>query len=165
MNIRVATLEDAPLLAELNVPAQQLHHDRKPHLFKPPTTDEGVILYFRQLLTDATSIVFIGEEHGKAIGYVYVQEVMRAETAMTYALHVLYVHHIALKPEQQRHGYGDALMHHVFEYARSKGITRLMLDVWAFNREALSFFTKEGFSTFNHQMDLYLESETHDHWL
>jgi ribosomal protein S18 acetylase RimI-like enzyme len=38
--------------------------------------------------------------------------------------------------------------------ARSKGIYRVELDVWAFNSEAKRFYTKHGFEVFNERMQL-----------
>ena len=38
------------------------------------------------------------------------------------------------------------------DFAKEKGVTRLELDSWSFNENALSLFKKYGFKTFNEKL-------------
>jgi ribosomal-protein-alanine N-acetyltransferase len=48
-------------------------------------------------------------------------------------------------PPARRHGLGTALLNAAREFAREAGITRLALDVWAFNADAREFYEQHGF--------------------
>ena len=40
-----------------------------------------------------------------------------------------------------------------------RGFTRIELDLWEFNRDALKFYEAAGFSTYRRHMELWLEEE------
>ena len=52
MDIRLATLKDAEIIAALNAEVQQIHTDALPHLFKPPSEETFPASLVRQLLAD-----------------------------------------------------------------------------------------------------------------
>jgi ribosomal protein S18 acetylase RimI-like enzyme len=64
------------------------------------------------------------------------------------------VQQISLDRAYQKRGYGERLIGAVVELARARGVARIELDVWAFNRNARGFFARQGFAIFNERMYL-----------
>jgi GNAT superfamily N-acetyltransferase len=65
---------------------------------------------------------------------------------------VLYVHHIAVDDAHRRMGVGRLLLAAADEWARSRDLTEIRLDHWAFNDDAHEFFTGLGFEIDNVRM-------------
>ncbi len=160
MNIRLATQDDVETIALLNRDVQKLHADARPHLFKQPGDLEPVKADIRdRMLMDADSRVLLAEHDGQVVGYVYVRIFRRPETAYTYAHQFLHIDQIAVKPEFQGRGYGQALIEAVFDLARNEEIERVTLDTWDFNQYAQAFFRMMGFRTFNYRMDVCISAD------
>ena len=70
MEMRQATAEDVPVLAELGAEVQALHHAVRPDWFKPPDAKAAEPLY-TQLLQDRAVVAYLAE-YGPArpLGYV-----------------------------------------------------------------------------------------------
>ncbi|MFT4414310.1 GNAT family N-acetyltransferase [Fredinandcohnia humi] len=52
-----------------------------------------------------------------------------------------------VKSTQLRKGIGRSLLHACIEWAKKKGATSLELNVWEFNKSAISFYQSIGFET------------------
>jgi ribosomal protein S18 acetylase RimI-like enzyme len=156
--IRKATSDDIPAVSELNQTVQMLHVSHAPHLFKAPA--DGALAFrswFEKVLIDPDSTVLVAERDGAAVGYVYAQEIRREETWIRPAQRFILLHHIAVATLFQNAGIGTALVIALFQVANTNGVSRLELDVWAFNTPAKSFFSKFGFSVFNHRMEVSVD--------
>jgi GNAT superfamily N-acetyltransferase len=157
MLVRRATGEDAELLARLNGPVQQLHADARPDIYKPALHTDELIEFYRQILDEPDSHVWIVEVDGEPAGCAVAQVVRRPENPFTYLLEMLRIDQISVNPEHQGKGCGKALLKAVFELARAEGIQRVVLDVWDFNRHAIEFYERQGFHTLSFRMELNME--------
>ncbi|MBZ0275797.1 MAG: GNAT family N-acetyltransferase [Anaerolineae bacterium] len=158
MQVRQATLADAETVGRLICDVQRIHAAALPHFFKPADDPAPFIADSRnRLLAEPDGYVFIAEEDGEAVGYVYAHVVRKLETEYTYPMTYIYIDQISVKPEQQGGGYGRALIQAVLDLARGLGIERVALDTWGFNAQAQEFFRKMGFDVFNYRMDVYLK--------
>ena len=45
------------------------------------------------------------------------------------------------------------MMHFIEAYAKEKGYSRIELNMWAFNEEALAFYEAAGFSTYRRYLE------------
>ena len=149
MNIRQATPADSPLLSSLCIDVQRLHAERHPDIFKMPRSEDFATPFFDEMLADPTARIFIAEEDGHAIGYIFCKLFERPEGPFTYANRFLQIEHISVRPEAQRHGVGAALMNRAEELARELRVTKIQLDSWDFNLEAHAFFERMGFEKFD----------------
>ncbi len=152
MQVRLATIDDAGAISQLNADVQRLHADALPRHFKPPSDDTFPVSAVIELLNDPDNYFFIGQLDGEAIGYIYAQVRYVPETTFRYALTQIYIHHISIQPRHQHRGYGEQLMQAVKDLAQDKGITTIALDVWSFNTAARAFFARQGFTVFNEWM-------------
>ena len=159
MDIRLATPDDAEIIAALNAEVQQVHAEALPSLFKPPSSETFPASLVRQLLADPSTYTFLGYVNGAPAGYIYAQILRREETAWRYAWDRLYIHHIAVTQVYQRHGVGQALIHAAIDVAKAHGLSTIALDVWSFNTKARAFFAAQGFAVYNENMWLHLSGQ------
>lgn len=157
MNIRRATIDDAEVLAQLNLHVQGVHVKALPQIFKPLVVSDELIAWHRKLLSQDDSAIWIAEDNAQAIGYIYALVIERPENPFKYTRRVILVDAMSVNPDYYGTGVADQLMHAVKGFAKSERIARIILDVWSFNGRAKRFYEKQGFSTFNYRMELMLE--------
>lgn len=157
MNIRPATPDDIHLLSTLNAEVQRMHAERHPEVFKPPESDAFAEGFFREILGQEGTHVFIGEVNGEPVGYLSLRIFEREEHLFAYASRTLEIDQIGVRPAQRRKGYGARLVDEARAFAREKGIERVALSTWAFNTSAQGFFASQGFEDYLHRMWLRLD--------
>ena len=150
--IRRALGQDAGTLASLNADVQAIHAAAMPWQFKPPGPDTFPPAAVAALLAQPENLVFIADFDGTAAGYAYAEIVRRPETPFSYALDMVYLHHISVRPAHRRRGVGGALIGAVRAAAIDVNITLVALDVWTFNEEARAFFRRHGFVAYNERL-------------
>jgi len=159
MDIRLATPEDAAIVATLNAEVQRVHAEALPSLFKPPSPETFPASLVRQLLADPSTYIFLGSANGTPVGYIYAQILRRDETASRYAWNRLYIHQLSVNQAYQGQGVGQALMQAALKIAQDQGISSIALDVWSFNTKARAFFAAQGFSVYNETLWLHLSAQ------
>ena len=157
MRIRRAVGDDADLLARLNEAVQQIHHEARPDLFKPYSFSPELVAVYQARLSDDSLYGFVGEVDGEPVGYLLALVVERADNPYTVAFRQLSIDEMSVCPEQRSHGYGEALMDAALGIARSLGIRRVVLNVWAFNERAIDFYERQGFKPRDIRMEAILE--------
>ena len=152
LQIRFARPDDAGRISELNAYVQQLHADALPNFFKRPSATSFPAEYVLEIMARPDTVMFLAEREDKTVGYLYADVTPAMETSTTYMFDRLHIHHIAVLPEAQRHGCGTALIEAAKQEARRRGIPRLSLATWDFNRHAQRFFESQGFVYYGHRM-------------
>ena len=94
MLIRKAETKDYDLWVRLNSEVQGLHAKGEPAIFKQ--TISVAKEYFEDLISDPAFSVLIGEADGCPVGYIFLEVKHRKETPYTFALSVVYVHHVVV---------------------------------------------------------------------
>jgi len=155
MRIRVSSVDDLETILKLNDFVQRQHAEALPWLFKIPTDSRPSIDAFSAILKAPDSLVLLAEAAEPA-GYLHAQFQNRPENWVHLSSRVLYIHHLVIGPKFRRQGVGALLLSSAMEAARSKNISRVELDVWAFNNEARRFYQKHGFEVFNEKMELLI---------
>ena len=145
MDIRKASLNDSLLLSALCMDVQQLHAQSHPALFKTPQSPEFAVSFFEKLFLEDSIYIYIAEENGQALGYIFFKEVKRDENPFLFARHYLLIDQISVRPEAQGQGVGKALIEQVEVIARELGIPRIQLGSWDFNTSAHGFFQRMGY--------------------
>ena len=151
MHIRQALPTDSLLLSSLCRDVQRLHAEHHPAIFKMPQSDDFAVTFFDEMIVDITIRIFIAEENGRAIGYIFCKLFERPENLFNYANRFLQIEHISVHPDAQGHGAGAALLQRVEELARELGVIKLQLNSWAFNAKAHTFFESFGFEKIEHR--------------
>lgn len=157
LHIRRATLDDIPALCDLSGAIQEGHREAHPDYFKPHEVTPMMIAEYEAQLADVNTYVYIGEVNGKVVGHIIAQIIDRPENSYQYAVRYLYVAETGVFKQHRSAGYGEQLMQQVFDQAKSLGIGRVLLNVWAFNERAIAFYTRQGFKTRDMRMEVVLE--------
>lgn len=153
VSLRVATLEDLPVLAGLNTFVQGLHAEALPELFRSSPPAGEVTSAFKVLMEQPTALWLLAEA-GQPCGYLFARFMEREETWSRPAHRVCIINHVAVHPDYRRKGVARALVKVATDAARTKGITRIEIDAWTFNRAAGEAFRRMGFAAFNERMAL-----------
>ena len=143
--VRLATMDDAEIIARQTSTVQQLHTDALPDVFKLPSADLFPPQKLATLIQDPNSIVAVAEMDGRDVGHIYGAVVNRAENAFSLGGSHVYIHQIGVDSDVHRQGVGRALVAFVLDRARAMGVTAVHVDHWAFNARAHSFFEACGF--------------------
>lgn len=151
MKIRQATSTDSSLLSSLCVDVQNLHAKHHPDFFKIPQSDNFAVDFFDGVLADPTTSIFIAEENGQALGYIFCKLIDRPENPFTFAVRYLHIDQISVRPAAQGKGVGTKLIQRAIALALELNLQRIQLDSWGFNIEAHMFFEKMGFEKFNYR--------------
>jgi ribosomal protein S18 acetylase RimI-like enzyme len=146
--VRRATGADAGTLVQLNRTVQDLHVRLYPDDFKPVVTEPDAAAFFSERLNTPDCVFGIAEADATPVGYVWFDLQSRPETPFTPARRRLYVHHISVVPEAQRHGIGSALMNYVEQRAVLESAEEIALAAWSTNLGAQNFFMSHGFTGF-----------------
>jgi len=152
METRRGTQEDALTLSTLNVDVQKIHADALPNIFKQPGSDDFAQQFMLERLADPLNYFIIARLDGEDIGYIYARIIDRLGNPFMHPWKYFYIEQISVKPGYQGRGYGESLIQAVRQAAQEQGIETIALDTWFFNKQAQSFFRKNGFVTFNERM-------------
>ena len=142
--LRAASAADAPLLARLNGPVQELHCEQRPDWFQP-TDPADIAAWFTAQLTRPGAHAWIAEVDGEPAGYVLALPVTRDANPFAPARSWLELDQIAVLPTFRRQGVARALVARVIEHADAAGIPLVELATWAFNTDAQRLFAAMGF--------------------
>ena len=93
----------------------------------------------RRHLEDGSAVIFLALEEG-LLGWLWCHEIGRFEEKR------LHIADIYIKEGSRGKGIGTGLMKEAEDYARNKNYSGIDLLVTNSNREAVSFYEKEGFS-------------------
>ncbi len=142
--MKIISLTDADLLAEMNRPLQQLHIDAHPDLFKP-FDKAAVTAYFQQCLANDTYWHLGIALDNELAGFVQAQKMVKPEHAFAYGYEYIHIHQVSIKKSFEGKGVGSILFDEVLRLAKENSITRVDLTVWDFNQHAREFNRYKGF--------------------
>jgi ribosomal protein S18 acetylase RimI-like enzyme len=149
MFIKQATQTEVSELVMLNDYVQKIHADAHPDLFKYPTDEAELTTFFDSIVSKPDHYCYIAYLDDQPVGYLWAAVQDRQENPFKFANRRVYINHVAVHDQYRRHHVRQALFARAGELAKTIGITKIALDVWAFNDTAQTFFKKQGFSVYN----------------
>lgn len=156
-SLRRAGVADAEIIARLNEPVQRIHAQGRADFFKPHVVDAALIAWYCDVLVQPDHHVFIAESADTPVGYVYAKVVRRPDGPFVFATDALVIDQISVNEDQRGLGCGKALLGAVYALARAENITRLELNVWNFNAEAIEFYLRQGWRVCTQRMEIQLQ--------
>lgn len=151
LSIRRAVLMDMPSL---------LKHEQEiidfERAFNKDLLKEGAKYYdLKSLITGDDSAVFVGELEGEIIatGYALIKEAGQQFIYDKYA----YLGFMYVSPEHRGKGINEKIIHATSQWAKSKEIHLLKLNVYKDNTSAIKAYEKLGFETELLEMKLWTE--------
>jgi GNAT superfamily N-acetyltransferase len=143
--IRLATAADLPALGRLGALLMRTHYGFDPQRFMDPGADpaDGYAWFLGRQLKDVDVVVFVAEQDGAVVGYVYAGlepiswKELRDECG--------FVHDVVVDERGRRHGVATALIEKAVEWLRERGAPRVMLWTAEQNAGAQQLFARLGF--------------------
>lgn len=150
--IRKATLDDYDVIKHFEEELLKIHRERRPDIF-----DDGDPLHYdmyRSQLNDKRFIILVYEED-EVVGYICAS-LFEYRNALLKPIRGYHISDLFVEEKRRRNGIGRELIKALKEKAKAEGIDRIELMVWTFNKEALAFYEKLGFSCKNYTLEQLL---------
>jgi ribosomal protein S18 acetylase RimI-like enzyme len=143
--VRRATEADASALGRLGGMLLRAHHTFDPQRFIAPGSDPegGYEWFLRTQLKEEDAAVFVADQQGAVIGYVFAALEPISWKELRDACG--FIHDIAVDDPGRRSGVATALMEAAMAWLRSRGAPRVVLGTAERNAGAQRLFEKLGF--------------------
>ena len=145
VNIRKAEARDLEGLGRLGAMLMRAHHafDQQRFLAPGPDAESGYANFLGRVLESPDDCVFVAEEEGRVVGYVYAAleplswKELRGPAG--------FIHDVAVAEESRHSGAGTRLMESAIQWLRERGAPRVILWTASPNDAARSLFHQLGF--------------------
>lgn len=153
IKIRKAEEADYPAIDFLYNQTYSLYHKNIPNDYKKPparTLPKGTFL---NMLEDKSNLIIVAEMNKNVAGVLYaiVEEDEGNEWAEPY--HRVSIEEITVHPNYMHQGVGTALMIKAENWAKEQGIKDMTSLVFDFNKNAISFYEKNGYKPYSIKMN------------
>ena len=154
VNVRRATPGDVAEIAGLALEIQDVHVAGRPDLFKPGGVESIAEIAHR--IVTAGEFYWVATLGDTPVGYAFARLVEEPESRWRYAARTLVLDQMGVAKGHRSRGVGEALWNAVREAAAEERVERVVLNVWAFNRDARRFYERLGFRSFHERMTFEL---------
>ena len=155
MLIRYAKEEEMDPVNDLRRQVNDLHVKGRPDVFRAGFCDE-MRDYVRVIMADPEQEIVVADAEGKICGYAVLRHFQEAETPFKLEQDYLSIEEFCVDRSCYRQGIGSAMIAFIRDHARRKGIPRLQLNMWEFNRDAFAFYEAVGFTTYQRYLEMDL---------
>ena len=155
MTVRFAREDELGRVNELRRQVSELHAAGKPDVFKPgfPREMEDFLLL---IWNDPEKEVVVAEQDGRVCGYAVLHHIHRPENPSKFKMDYLDIDEFGVDEACRRQGAATAMIDFIRAYAKEKGLRRIELNMWEFNKGALAFYEAVGFVTYRRYMEMDL---------
>ena len=156
LTIRRAVMDDRIKIMPLQKEIADLHHARRPDLFRTEARYYGEDEFFA-MLTNPDRRIFIAEADGNIAGYVFaiVKHIRNHPTYVDFD--TFYIDDLCIAERYRRHGIASALFERCITQAREAGCRNIELGVYCFNKDAIAFYEAMGMKPVMQRMEFGLE--------
>ena len=143
--IRRATESDLPVLGRLGAMLLQIHFGFDPQRFVAPGASslEGYAWFLGSQLNQNDAAVFVAEDGGSVIGYVYAG--LEPQSWKELREPAGFIHDVAVDESNRKSGVATRLMETALEWLHSRGAPRVLLWTAEQNHSAARLFSHLGF--------------------
>lgn len=149
--IREKKMEDLEGLLELFREGDAYHRAAHPELFKDGG-DGFRREFLRSVLTGKNANLFIAENEGTIIGFVYV--FVRETLALPVFVQRRFgsIDNLFVQENWRGRGVARSLLQEVERWLKNQGISDVELNVYEFNQQAIALYDRLGFTTISRKM-------------
>jgi GNAT superfamily N-acetyltransferase len=158
VSYREATPADLPSLCELGGQVNAIHHAARPDIFVAPGALERNREHLLQGIGGESASTFVAEDVGIIIGFVSVRVATETHT-LSQPLRYALVRSVVVEANRRGGGIGSALMALAEQWAVQHGAKEMRLDVWAFNKRAMSMYAELGYEVRSHVLGKRLDGD------
>jgi ribosomal protein S18 acetylase RimI-like enzyme len=153
--VRRAGVQDIPVILDLLVQVDMVHHNGRPDLFKGPATKYNAGELQAILSDDETPVFVCVDEQDRVLGHGFcILQHTGGELMVEHT--TLYIDDICVDEAARGRGVGRALYEHILSFAREKGCYNVTLNVWNCNPGAMAFYEKLGLVPYKVGMETIL---------
>ena len=152
MSVRLAKENELERVNELRRQVNDLHVKGRPDIFKPGFPKE-LSDHVYTIWSDPRQRIVVCERDGVISGYAVLNHITRPETPFMTERDYLDIDEFCVDEAYRRTGVGTELMHFIRSYAEELGFSRIELNMWEFNADALAFYEEIGFTTYRRYME------------
>ena len=151
-SIREATEQDYEGLCKIFAEGDLLHSQALPQIFTKPKEPFPSREFISGILEDESAAMFVAESGGQIIGLIHVLIRESPDIPIMVKRRYAYVSNIAITERLRGSGIGKALMRQAERWAIQRNVSQFQLNVWDFNKNAIAFFQKLGYTPSSHNM-------------
>ncbi|MDP4127558.1 MAG: GNAT family N-acetyltransferase [Bacillota bacterium] len=156
IKIREAIINDYESLCEVYDELDKHHRLNHPELFIKPDVCARTKEYISETINDSNKKLFVADLDSKVIGIAECGIQESSYFPVFKKREWIQLDSIAVTEEYQNHHIGTLLLEKVIEWAKSKGINRIELKVYSFNKQADEFYSGKGFKDLSKAMYINL---------
>ena len=153
MEIRFARESELERINELRKQVNDIHVEGKPEVFKPGFTQE-LRDYIHEIWSDPEKEIIVADIDGKICGFAILNHVNRPENPFMKERDFLDVDEFCVDRDCRRQGIASKLIAFIKNHAKERGFSRIELNMWEFNQDALAFYEAVGFETYRRYMEM-----------
>ena len=132
-----------------------LHVSGKPEVFKPGFPSE-LRDYIYEIWNDPEKEIAVAEQDGAICGFAVLSHINKPETPFMFERDYLDIDEFCVDEAYRRQGAASAMIDFIRGFAAKKGFSRIELNMWEFNQDALAFYEAAGFSTYRRYMEMFI---------
>jgi diamine N-acetyltransferase len=152
LTIREANQSDYAGLCEVFAEVHNLHLAALPQIFRRPAGPVLSAELVAKIIADPQAVLFVAEDGQQVVGIVHISVVEAPDRPILTPRRYATIHTLAVRQAYRGAGIGRALMEQAQGWARDKGASEIELNVWEFNRAAIEFYDRLGYTTFSRKM-------------
>ena len=155
MAVRFASETELERINELRRQVNDLHVKGKPEIFKPGFSQE-LSDHIYTIRNDPEQRIAVCERSGVICGFAVLHHIVKPETPFMYERDFLDIDEFCVDEKHRRTGVATEMIEFVRTYAKEQGFSRIELNMWEFNRDALAFYEAVGFTTYRRYMEMQI---------
>jgi diamine N-acetyltransferase len=146
-SIRAAKRDDYEGLCAIMRELDVFHADALPRFFRQLDEPARPMQWFSETLENPEALLLVAEHEGMIVGLLSGLVRQTPDQPMFVPRRWLQVDNVAALKAYQRMGIGQALMQQAQTWAHEQRLAAVELTVWEFNKDALAFYEKLGYTT------------------
>lgn len=153
--VRFAEEHELNRINELRKQVNDLHVAGKPEIFKPGFPEE-LREFVHSIWNDPDKAIVVAEREGEICGFAVLHHIVRPETPFMFVRDYLDVDEFGVDEAHRREDVATEMIAFIRAYAKEAGFSRIELNMWEFNHDALAFYEAVGFTTYRRYMEMQL---------
>ena len=155
MIVRFAKENELGRVNELRKQVNDIHVEGKPEVFKPGFGEE-LRDFVNVIWNDPEQQIVVAEDDGVICGFAVLHHINKPENPFMKERDFIDIDEFCVDKDHRRKGAASAMVSFIKEFAKEKGFSRIELNMWEFNQDALAFYEAAGFKTFRRYMEMMI---------
>lgn len=153
IDVRPAVRDELKCVNVIRRQVNDVHVGGRPDIFCPGFTDELRDRVYEQFDSGAYDIL-VALADGRIAGFAVTTVVDKPRSPYNNARRFYRVDEFGVDESFRRKGVATALVAYMKTAAKEKGLDKIELDMWEFNKGALAFYEAAGFRTYRRYMEM-----------